>query len=293
MKYVSKEIEAEVNVTPVHPLVNLGNLLATVLVCSSAIAAAGLGLSDLAVRRMDAATEIEIGKALSAGLMPEVRAEDSRVAYLDELVSELQADLAKMERGRGQYPPVTIRILETPVENAMVMAGSQLFVTDGLLAAVESENELAFVLGHELGHLYHRDPVRALGRSLVWIGMSTVLGVGGNQLPSVVTGAANFQELSYGRSQETAADRYGLEAVVAHYGHGGSSLGFFERMQAEEAHWGALGSVAEWQQTHPLSKNRIQRLQTMFEQQSWPQPGEATPLPKGIGCPNFEPCEEN
>ncbi len=60
----------------------------------------------------------------------------------------------------------------------MVTAGSYLFVTNGLLAAVESENELAFVLAHELGHFHHRDPLQALGRSLVLITLSSLLGLG-------------------------------------------------------------------------------------------------------------------
>lgn len=132
-------------------------------------------LSSLAVRRIDEATEIKIGKALSAGMVPNVRAAGSRVRYLEEM-KELQSDApgAALGQQQGAYPSVTIRIIDSPVENAMVMAGSQLFVTDELLAAVKGENELAFVLGHELGHLYYRDPVKAVGRSLVWISISSL-----------------------------------------------------------------------------------------------------------------------
>ena len=293
MKYVPKEVTEEVNVTPVNPLVNLAYLLGTVsLFAVAAFAVSGMVAGAIAAR-MSPETEVKIGEALSSSLAPNVREGDRRVVYLDELVGDLQAGLARTEFGSGEYPPVTIHIIETPIENAMVTAGSHLFVTDGLLASVESENELAFVLAHELGHLHHRDPVKALGRSLVWMSLSTLLGVGGNQVPGVVSGAINLQEMSYGRSQETAADRYGLEATIAHYGHGGSSLGFFERMQEQEGDWGPFSTVAEWQQTHPLSKNRIQRLEAEFEQQGWSQLGKIEPLPEGIECPNFEECEED
>ena len=292
MTYVPKEITEEVNVTPTNPLVNLAYLLGTVsLFAAVAFVVSGI-VADAIATRIKPETEVKIGSAISSSMIANTRENDSRVAYLDQLVSDLQADLASTELGSGEYPPVTIRIIDTPVENAMVTAGSYLFVTDGLLASVESENELAFVLGHELGHLHHRDPVKALGRSLVWMSLSTLLGVGGNQVPGVVGGAVNFQEMSYGRSQEMAADRYGLEAVVARYGHGGSSLGFFERMQEQESDWGALNTVAEWQQTHPFSKNRIQHLQSEFDQRGWPQMGKIEPLPEGIECPSFEECEE-
>ena len=292
MTYVPKEITEEVNVTPTNPLVNLAYLLGTVsLFAAVAFVVSGI-VADAIATRIKPETEVKIGSAISSSMIANTRENDSRVAYLDQLVSDLQADLASTELGSGEYPPVTIRIIDTPVENAMVTAGSYLFVTDGLLASVESENELAFVLGHELGHLHHRDPVKALGRSLVWMSLSTLLGVGGNQVPGVVGGTVNFQEMSYGRSQEMAADRYGLEAVVARYGHGGSSLGFFERMQEQESDWGALNTVAEWQQTHPFSKNRIQHLQSEFDQRGWPQMGKIEPLPEGIECPSFEECEE-
>ncbi len=290
-KYVPKEITEEVNVTPVNPLVNLANLLASVLVYGGLIyLLLGIVAFQLAIR-VGPKTEERIGAALTAALPVEMLEADSRVSYLETLLAEIEADREKTilgtSLGTAQYPPLKVKILATEEENAMVTAGSYLFVTEGLLAAVESENELAFVLAHELGHLHHRDPLKALGRSLVFVTMSTLLGVGqaGNAVPNMV----NLAELSYSRRQEIAADDYGQALVVARYGHGSHSLGFFERHL--EPDLGALNDVLAWQQTHPMSGDRIQRLENRLKQKGWQAKGEATPLPDHLGCANFEDCD--
>ncbi|MGB3300223.1 MAG: M48 family metalloprotease, partial [Phormidesmis sp.] len=138
----------------------------------------------------------------------------------------------------------------------------------------------------EMGHLQHRDPLRALGRSLVFVTLSSLLGMG--QSTSALPGMVNLAELSYSRQQETAADDYAQALIVAHYGHGSHSLDFFERNLGLDL--GAFNRVAEWQQTHPMSGDRIRRLQSKFEQKGWPQTGATTPLPDFIGCENFQPC---
>ena len=285
-KYVPKEITEEVNTTPVHPLVNLANLFAAVAVVSGLIyGGLGIAASQLATR-LGPKTEERIGAALTSAFPAKTAEEDSRAGYLEDLLAKLEADVDQTELGKAHYPPLKVRILEVDEENAMVTAGSYLFVTDGLLAAVTSENELAFVLAHELGHLQHRDPLRALGRSLVFVTLSSLLGIG--QSTSALPSMINLAELSYSRKQETAADDYAQALVVAHYGHGGYSLGFFERHL--EPNLGALSVVAEWQQKHPMSGDRIRRLEDKFEQKGWLATGKATPLPDAIGCENLR-CE--
>lgn len=289
-EYVPKEITEEVNITPVHPLWNLANLFATVAVVGLLLyGALGFAASQLVVH-VGPETEEKIGASLTAALPVKSAAEDSRVEYLNELLASLEADVYE---GAPPYPPLKVGILSMPEENAMVTAGSYLFVTDGLLSAVESENELAFVLAHELGHLHHRDPLRALGRSLVLVTANALLGIG--QSTSILPGVFSLAELSYSRSQEIAADDYAIEQIIRRYDHGGESLGFFERnreLELDGTVGEALGKVASWQHTHPLSSDRIERLDNLFDKNGWAKTGSITPLPELIGCPNFEPCDD-
>jgi beta-barrel assembly-enhancing protease len=286
--YVPKEITEEVNVTPGHPLVDLAYLFARVAITVALIyGALGLVASQLATRIGPKAEE-RIGAALTASLPAVSEEADSRATYLSGLISGLEASGNVNTTG---YPPLKVRILDTPDENAMVTAGSYLLVTDGLLENVESENELAFVLAHELGHLYYRDPLRALGRSLVFITLSSLLGF--DSSTSAIPGWVNLAELSYSRTQETNADNFALEIVVDHYGHSAHSLGFFERSLADEPALGsALNTLSEWQQTHPMSSDRISQLKNRAQQNGWQTTGDRAPLLELIECPNFQPCDE-
>ncbi|MBE9063815.1 M48 family metallopeptidase [cf. Phormidesmis sp. LEGE 11477] len=291
MKFVPKEITKEVNVTPVHPLVNLAYLLGTVTLAGIVIyVVLGLIASQL-VKRIGIETEEQIGASLVNSLPNRIDTGDSRLEYLQDLTSSLQDNLSQTEIAVVEYPPVKISILDMPEENAMVTAGSHLMVTEGLLDQVESENELAFVLAHELGHLHNRDPLDALGRSLVLMTVSGLLGVGQGPNSVLVPNVLNLTEQGHSRTQETMADEYAIALMMARYDHGGHSLDFFRRLQSEEFDLGVLSPVAEWQQTHPLTDNRIERLESIAEASDWPLTGNPTSLPEGIECANFEaPC---
>ena len=292
MKYVPKEITEEVNVTPTHPLVNFAYLLGTV-VLAGVVVYALLGVAaDQIAQRINHKTEEKIGATLVQTLPFSTREgqDDSRLEYLNELVASVELDLEKGGFDTNRYPPVKVGIMDTPVENAMVTAGSYLFVTEGLLAEVKSENELAFVLAHEIGHLQNKDAVTALGRSLVWLSVNVLLGIG-QQGTSVVPNAFNVAELNYSRTQETDADEVAIALIQSRYGHGDHSLDFFRRAQEKEPDFGQFNRVAQWNQTHPLSRERIRKIETTFEANGVPLSGEATPLPENIHCPNFLDCD--
>ncbi len=235
MKFVPKEITEEVNVTPVHPLVNLAYLLGTVALVGITIYV-GLGLiAGQLVRRIGPETEEKIGASLVSSLfdspnVERVDADDRRLEYLQDLTTSLQDNLSQTEIAAVDYPPVKVSILDMPEENAMVTAGSYLIVTEGLLSNVKSENELAFVLAHELGHLHNRDPLNALGRSLVLLTVSGLLGLGQGPASALVPNALNLAEQGHSRTQESGADEYAIALMMARYPHGGHSLDFFRRI---------------------------------------------------------------
>ncbi len=297
MKFVPKEITEEVNVTPVHPLVNLAYLLGTVTLVGIAIYV-GLGLiAGQLVKRIGPEMEEKIGASLVNSLfdspsIERVDADDRRLDYLQDLTISLQDNLSQTGIAAVDYPPVKISILDMPEENAMVTAGSYLIVTEGLLSNVESENELAFVLAHELGHLHNRDPLNALGRSLVLLTVSGLLGVGQGPTSALVPNVLNLAEQGHSRTQESAADEYAIALMMARYPHGGHSLDFFRRIEEKELDLGVFNRVAEWQHTHPLTGDRIERLEDIAQANDWPLTGTPTPLPEHISCQNFVPCQD-
>lgn len=290
MKYTPKEISEEVNVTPTHPLVNFGYLVGTVLV-SIVVIYALMGMAvDFVVPRLSRDTEIKIGNALLpvalAQFGDEELTDDTRVDYIESVLQPLVGeDLQDL--------PLTVHLMEADMANAAIIAGGHVFVTTGLLEEGKSENELGFILGHELGHLANRDALRGLGRSLFLLLGSLTLGIGtssGSQSSPLLSTTLDLQSLHYSRKQEHAADRYGLTTTIAHYGHGGYALDFFKRNSVADPNF--LGEYAEYALTHPLSTNRITSLEDLAAQRNWPLTGPLKPLPEGIECPNFSCSSE-
>lgn len=284
MKYVPKEIKTEVNVSKTHPLMNFAYLLGTVVGVTLGIYIV-LGFAvDWVVPRLNRETEVRIGQTLSPMVVGQLGgtaiADDTRIAYLESLSRSLLPP-------EQQDYPITINLVDSPIVNAAALAGGQLFVTTAFLESVQSENELAFVLAHELGHLEARDALKGMGRGLVVLAGSTLLNIGVGETSGIVNHTINLKELDYSRDQEEVADRYGLAATIRRYGHGGHSLDFFVRLAAED---GDRLRISEYFTTHPLTRDRITALEKLAQEQGWSMTGSPTPLPDNLACPNFEPC---
>jgi len=175
---------------------------------------------------------------------------------------------------------VGIAALDAP--NAFALPGGQVLVTSALLEQTGSENELAFVLAHELGHVAGRHPLRALGRGLL---LSLALGaIGSTEGASVAASAAALGERSFSREQERAADRFGLALVAAEYGHVAGATDFLRRLpDAQDAR--AASRAASWLATHPRSVDRVAELEGLARQQGFLTEGELSPLPPGLRAP--------
>ena len=157
-------------------------------------------------------------------------------------------------------------ILPEGEPNAAALPGGYVMVTTALLDEVESENELAFVLGHELGHFRNRDHLRRLGRGVVYgLALSVVFGSSGSS-PDLANLVGDLTSRSFDREQERDADRFGLELIHAEYGHVGSAWEFFQRLRGENPD---LEEVVAYLSTHPASAERIDELRQYAEERGW------------------------
>ena len=84
-----------------------------------------------------------------------------------------------LDRLVEQLPPQALdfqlHVEENPTVNAMALPGGHIVLYRGLLDRIDSENELAMILGHELGHFAKRHHLRGLGRGLVLLVLSTTM----------------------------------------------------------------------------------------------------------------------
>ena len=117
-------------------------------------------------------------------------------------------------------------VVDMKEPNAFALPGGYIYVSRGLLALMNSEDELATVLGHEIGHVAARHSAEQQARQRRWIPLQILAGIGGAaasivspQLGQVVAGTGQLPAAlvmaKYSRAQEEEADRLGQEYAAA------------------------------------------------------------------------------
>ena len=116
---------------------------------------------------------------------------------------EADAALAKLAKQLDPGRPVTrVGIANIGMVNAVALPGGQVLIFDGLLQEAENADELAGVVGHEIGHVRKRHVMQALLRQF---GLSVLLGSVNSDLGNGIFGVA---AMSYSRDAEREADAY-------------------------------------------------------------------------------------
>ena len=157
--------------------------------------------------------------------------------------------------------------LNSPVMNAFAVPGGYIYITRQLLGLMNSEGELASVLGHEVGHVTADHSAARQSQSL-WTQLgAALLGVvtGSSELAQIAAQGAQIWTLSYSRGQELESDDLGIR-YMAGAGYDPlqspamlASLGAWSNMETRFSGGQDARSVPSWARTHPLSSERVSR----------------------------------
>lgn len=158
----------------------------------------------------------------------------------------------------------SIEVANIPMVNAVALPGRRIVIFDGLLQQAKSPDEVAGVLGHELGHVEHRDTMAALLRQL---GLSVILGGMNGTAGSNINALLS---LSYGREAEHEADLTAIAKMRASNISPLPTADFFRRMEPALPGKGAKrgrnkgersdledeAQALNWLASHPSSASR-------------------------------------
>ncbi len=205
-----------------------------------------------------------------ARLSPELNADPALNAYVKGVACEVAPEYCEQVR---------IYVMDRPAFNASMAPNGYMEVWSGLLLRAETEAELAFVLGHEIGHFSENHSIEH------WNGLKTRMGVA--MAIGVVAGAAgayyavdlsalgNLAYLgaiaatfNYSRGQETEADRLGFQRMAA-AGYDPDAAAALWRSRQGETRASSFPSVRRDDaagsifRTHPITAERIAALDAL------------------------------
>ncbi len=189
---------------------------------------------------------------------------DKPVNHDGQFNQTAQCIVTELTRGMGQTWEVVV--FEDKTLNAFALPGAKIGVHTGMMQLVDNQDQLAAVLGHEVGHVLARHSnERASQETLVQQGISMIQQTSYGQNPLIMGGLGLGAQygilMPYSRTHESEADLIGVDLMAKAGFDPTQSVTLWQKM--EQA---AQNQPMEFMSTHPAHATRIQQLQERMPQ---------------------------
>lgn len=205
------------------------------------------------------AQELEIGRSAAAEVQATLGLVDD--AELQAYVQRIGAELARTSHRPAL--PWTFGVVDDPTPNAFALPGGYIFITRGLMSLMNSEAELASVLGHEIGHVTARHSVTQISRqqlAQLGLGLSGVLFPQTQPFSDALGAGLGLLFLKHGRDAERQADRLGFDYALAEGYAMREMIDVFAAL--ERAGDEQRSALPSWLTTHPAPGERITQVES-------------------------------
>ena len=173
--------------------------------------------------------------------------------YVDQIGQRIVA-----VSGRNDIP-YYFTVVDSPILNAFALPGGYVYVTRGLMVNMNSESELAFVIGHEISHVAAKHGAQALSQRRGLVAASVLASVlfkkGADKYGDWANLGVGLAVQGYGRENEFEADEFGVQYAYDAQYHPEAYTNFFETLQDRETR------TPTWMEgllrSHPPTDERI------------------------------------
>ena len=187
-------------------------------------------------------------------------------ALVDRVGSRLIASTAARETS---YQFKFHLLADNETVNAFALPGGQIFITEALFRRLKSEDQLAGVLGHEMGHVVARHSNEQMANSRLWSGLAQGLGVllsdvhsnSGAQIANMV---AQWRVMKFSRDDESEADALGVRFMMQAGYNPEALIGVMEILA--QVSGGANSS--DFMSSHPNPANRMEHIREVIAKES-------------------------
>ncbi len=207
-----------------------------------------------------AAEEVAMGLQSAPKLIQEFGGQ-VRDPRAQALVDEVGMKLVNASAARDTEYKFDFHLLaDNQTVNAFALPGGQIFITAKLYSLLENEDQLAGVLGHEIGHVVGRHSNQQMAKSGLIGGLANaagmLLGDGGTGGMHAAQMVANVVNMKYGREDELESDALGVRFMID-AGYDPEALIGVMRILKEASGGGGQPEILS---THPDPGNRAERI---------------------------------
>ncbi|MEO1289587.1 MAG: M48 family metalloprotease [Chloroflexota bacterium] len=202
--------------------------------------------------------EIALGLQSAPELIREFGGE-YRDPEVQEAIDTIGFDLVNNSIARDEPWQWEFTVLDSDILNAFALPGGQVFITTGMLSQLETIDEVAGVLAHEIVHVLARHGAQRIAQSELTNGLIGAVAVASESASAAQTAAMISQlvNLQYGRDDEIQSDTIGVCIMIqAGYDPMGM-VGVQETLQS----FSQGQRQPEFFSTHPNPENRIQQIE--------------------------------
>ncbi|WP_103071686.1 M48 family metalloprotease [Aquimarina sediminis] len=188
------------------------------------------------------------------GLYPDQKLQ----SYIDMIGNKLvNSSMAKQTPYKYEF-----HLLADPnTINAFALPGGQIFITYALLSKLENEDQVAGVLGHEIGHVLGRHSAERIAEHEFWKTISTGASVGADA-GGIVNSIGSNVLLGNGRGDELESDKLGVLFMINSGYNPEEMIGVMKVLKAAAG----PNRTPEFQSTHPDPENRIEKIKEAIQE---------------------------
>ncbi len=288
MNYSNPKIPEEINYSKANPLKELFTLLSGFIIIIGTIIFLVYFFAQSFAHFIPFKYEQTIAP-LSNIVLTQNNSEEhnNKTTYLKELGEKLTQHIEMPE-------DMQINIVHSNSEeiNAFASLNGLIVINQGLLDYIESENELAFIIAHEIAHITERHPIKALSSGvIISLGLSIVTGnLENSSVAQTFSSGITTTALHFSRQQESEADKQALNTLYKTYHHTKGSQDFFIRIKKDDFY----SKLLYFGSTHPSPQDRINALGQLIKKidTSSTKDNECLPLPDFLSDKNHKNLSE-
>ena len=197
------------------------------------------------------------------GLYPDAQAQAHVDRVGGRLLAALNKWLASQNPPRRNPFPFEFHLLrDARTINAFALPGGQVFMTQALYQRLQTEGQVAGVIGHEIGHVLSRHGAQRLAQQRLTQGLAGAAGVAGGDINSarLAQAVGELVNMRYGREDELESDKWGVR-LCAMAGYDPTAM-YGVMKVLEEA---SSGGPPEMMSTHPKPANRVKYIEEVIK----------------------------